>query len=229
MFTLSRISRGAVPAIACLVLAFGPVAGAVQADTYKYSTPIPSGIASPDTIDTRLGTLKFFDGFPDKATAEKLWDNLDFQRSVQAFLLGMPAVSQAANREAFRTLGPLNTLLPIYEQLTDSRSLILTGNDNTVYNWVWLDLSKGPMVLEVPPKVLGTANDMWQRWVVDVGITGLDKGQGGKYLFLPPGYKGNVPSKGFVQVVHSPTFSLWIPWRSFLVDGDPKPGVETEF
>ena len=226
MFTLSRISRGAVPAIACLVLAFGPVAGAVQADTYKYSTPIPSGIASPDTIDTRLGTLKFFDGFPDKATAEKLWDNLDFQRSVQAFLLGMPAVSQAANREAFRTLGPLNTLLPIYEQLTDSRSLILTGNDNTVYNWVWLDLSKGPMVLEVPPKVLGTANDMWQRWVVDVGITGLDKGQGGKYLFLPPGYKGNVPSKGFVQVVHSPTFSLWIPWRSFLVDGDPKPGVD---
>ena len=115
MFTLSRISRSAVPAIACLVLAFGPVA--VQADTYKYSTPIPSGIASPDTIDTRLGTLKFFDGFPDKATAEKLWDNLDFQRSVQAFLLGMPAVSQAANREAFRTLGPLNTLLPIYEQL----------------------------------------------------------------------------------------------------------------
>lgn len=114
MFTLSRISRSAVPAIACLVLAFGPVA--VQADTYKYSTPIPSGIASPDTIDTRLGTLKFFDGFPDKATAEKLWDNLDFQRSVQAFLLGMPAVSQAANREAFRTLGPLNTLLPIYEQ-----------------------------------------------------------------------------------------------------------------
>ena len=164
MFTLSRISRSAVPAIACLVLAFGPVA--VQADTYKYSTPIPSGIASPDTIDTRLGTLKFFDGFPDKATAEKLWDNLDFQRSVQAFLLGMPAVSQAANREAFRTLGPLNTLLPIYEQLTDSRSLILTGNDNTVYNWVWLDLSKGPMVLEVPPKVLGTANDMWRRWVV---------------------------------------------------------------
>ena len=59
----------------------------------------------------------------------------------------------------------------------------------------------------------------------NVGITGLDKGQGGKYLFLPPGYKGSVPSKGFVQVVHSPTFSLWIPWRSFLVDGNPKPGV----
>jgi hypothetical protein len=135
-------------------------------------------------------------------------------------------ISQAANRDAFRTLGPLNTLLPIYEELQDARSIILTGNDNTVYNWVWLDLSKGPMVLEVPPKVLGTANDMWQRWVVDVGITGPDKGEGGKYLFLPPGYKGDVPSKGYVKVVHSPTFSLWIPWRSFLVDGNPKPGID---
>ncbi len=63
---------------------------------------------------------------------------------------------------------------------------MLNGNDNTVYSWTWLDLSEGPVVLEVPPKMLGIAKDMWQRWVVDVGITGPDKGEGGKYLFLPP-------------------------------------------
>lgn len=198
--------------------------GSPAAPEYEYSTQMPPGVASPDKIETRLGTLNFFDGFPDQATAEKLWDNLDFQRAVQAFLLGMPAVSQVANRNAFATLGPPNTVLPIFEQLTDSRSIILTGNDNTVYSWVWLDLSKGPMVLEVPPKVLGTANDMWQRWVVDVGITGPDKGQGGKYLFLPPGYEGSTPN-GY-HTVHSPTFGLWIPWRSFLVNGDPQPGVD---
>jgi len=200
------------------------LAGASANPQYKYSTPIPPGIASPDKVETRLGTLHFFDGFPDKASSEKLWDNLDFQRAVQSFLLAMPAVSQAANRNAFATLGPSNTVLPIFEQLADSRSIILTGNDNTVYSWVWLDLSKGPMVLEVPPKVLGTANDMWQRWVVDVGITGPDKGRGGKYLFLPPGYKGSAPHDYYV--VHSPTFGLWVPWRSFLVNGDPKPGVD---
>jgi hypothetical protein len=143
---------------------------------------------------------------------------------VQAFLLGMPAVSQAANRDAFRIFGPPNTLVPIFEQLLDSRGIVLTGNDNTVYSWTWLDLSEGPLVLEVPPKVLGTANDMWQRWVTDVGVTGPDKGQGGKYLFLPPGFEGQVP-EGY-HLVHSPTFGLWIPWRSFLVDGDPAPGVE---
>ena len=190
----------------------------------KFSTPLPPGIASPAKVETRLGTLNFFDGFPDQATAEKLYDNLDFQRAVQAYLLGIPAVNQAANRNAIRTLGPVNTVVPIFEQLLDSRSIFLTANDNTVYSWTWLDLTKGPLVLEVPPKVLGTVNDIWFRWVIDVGITGPDKGQGGKYLFLPPGYKGEIPS-GY-NVVKSPTFNIWIPWRSFLVKGDPKPGVE---
>ena len=206
-------------------LSFGQTLSGTPSDPqFKYSTPIPPSVASPDKVETRLGTLNFFDGFPDQATTEKLYDNLDFQRAVQAYLMAIPAVSQAANRNAIRTLGPINQTIPIFEQLLDSRSIFLTANDNTVYSWAWLDLSKGPLVLEVPPKVLGAINDMWYRWVVDLGITGPDKGQGGKYLLLPPGYKGKAP-KGYI-VVQSPTFNLWIPWRSFLVNGDPKPGVD---
>jgi hypothetical protein len=201
-----------------------PLTGAPADPLYKYSTAMPPGIAALDQVETRIGTLNFFDGFPDKESADKLYDNLDFQRAVQAYLFAIPAVSQIANRAAFKALGPANTVVPIFEQLTDSRSIILTGNDNTVYSWTWLDLAKGPIVLEVPPKVLGTANDMWQRWVVDVGVTGPDKGRGGKYLFLPPGHKGAVP-QGY-HVVRSPTFGIWVPWRSFLVAGDPKPGVD---
>lgn len=191
----------------------------------KYSTATPPGVDSPDQVQTRLGTLNFFDGFPDNATAEKLFDNLDFQRAVQAYLFAIPAVSQVANREAFKAFGPANTVVPIFEELLDSRGIVLTGNDNTVYSWTWIDLKDGPIVLEVPPKVLGTANDMWQRWVIDVGVTGPDKGEGGKYLFVPPGHGGSLPTSGY-HVVHSPTFGLWIPWRSFLVHGDPKPGVD---
>ena len=212
-----------------ITLTPGPCAGqaltgAPAAPEYKYSTPLPPGIAAPDKIETRLGTLNFFDGFPDGASVEKLYDNLDFQRAVQAYLLAIPAVSQAANRNAIQELGPTNTVVPIFEQLMDARSIFLTPNDNTVYSWAWIDLSKGPLVVEVPPKVLGAINDIWFRWVIDLGITGPDKGRGGKYLILPPGYKGEVP-KGYI-VVRSPTFSLWIPWRSFLVKGDPKPGVD---
>ncbi len=198
--------------------------GAPAAPEYKYSTPMPPGIAAPDKVETRFGTLNFFDGFPDKASAEKLYDNLDFQRAVQAYLLAIPAVSQAADRNACRALGPVNQTVPIWEQLVDSRTVGLTFNDNTVYSWAWVDLSKGPLVFEVPPKVLGAINDIWFQWVIDVGITGPDKGKGGKYLLLPPGYKGTVP-KGYI-VVRSPTFNLWVPWRSFLVNGDPKPGID---
>ena len=53
-----------------------------------------------------MGTLNFFDGFPDRATAEKLYDNLDFQRAVQAYLMAIPTASMAACREAMRPLGP---------------------------------------------------------------------------------------------------------------------------
>jgi hypothetical protein len=190
----------------------------------KMTTPVPPGIASPDKVETRLGKLKFFDGFPDKASVEKLYDNLDFQRAVQAYLLGMPAVSQAANRNEILKLGPTNTTVPIFENRMDSKSIFLTPNTETPYSWMWLDLHEGPLVLETPPKVLGAVNDMWYRWVIDVGLTGPDKGEGGKFLILPPGYKGDIPS-GYI-VVKSPTFNLWVPWRSFVVDGDPKPGVD---
>ena len=206
--------------VALMAAAVSPSRG----EDYKYATPMPPGVASPDKVETRLGTLSFFDGFPDNATAQKLFDNLDYQRAVQAYLLALPPVNQAANRNAIRALGPINGTVPIFEQLVDSRSVFLTANDNTVYSWAWLDLTKGPLVLEVPPKVLGGVDDMWYRWVVDVGITGPDKGRGGKYLFLPPGYTGNVPT-GYL-VVRPRTFNIWVPWRSFLVNGDPKPGID---
>jgi len=195
-----------------------PLSGPPADPQFKFSTPMPPGVASPDKVDTRLGTLNFFDGFPDKASVDKLYDNLDFQRAVQAYLLAIPAVSQAANRNAIRSLGPANTFVPVFH--IDSRSIFLTANDNTLYSWAWLDLGKGPLVLEVPPKSLGAINDMWYRWVIDLGITGPDKGAGGKYLILPPGYKGDVSRQGYVAVVPSPTFNIWVPWRTFVVEGN---------
>lgn len=190
----------------------------------KMCTPIPPGVAIPDQIESRLGTLKFQSGFPDKATTEKLFDNLDFQHAVQAYLLGLPPVSQFANRKGILEVGPANSTVPIFETMMNARSIFLTPNNNTPYTWFWIDLSKGPVVIEVPPKVLGLIDDMWYHWAGDVGITGPDKGKGGKYLLLPPGYKGNVP-KGYF-VIQSATFSTWAAWRSFLVNGDPKPGVD---
>ena len=191
---------------------------------YKYSTEMPPDVAIPEKVETRLGTLQFDGGVPDAPTADKLFDNLDFQRAVQAYLLGLPPVNQLSNRTAILSMGPANKTVPIWEELVDSRTVELTANDNTVYSWFWVDLHDGPLVLEVPPKVLGLIDDMWYHFVINLGFTGPDKGKGGKYLLLPPGYEGEVP-QGY-HVVKCPTYSVWPVWRSFLVDGDPKPGVD---
>ena len=100
----------------------------------------------------------------------------------------------------------------------------LTANDNTVYSFIWIDTHKGPLVVEIPPKVLGAIDDFWYRWVVDVGITGPDHGEGGKYLVLPPGYTGRGARRAIRGAAR--TYGSWMPFRSFLVDGSPKPGVE---
>ena len=83
------------------------------------ATEIPASITTPDTVQTRLGTLRFFDGLPDEATVQTVYDNLDFQRAVQAFLTALPAASLSATRAGIRTFGPDNQTLLITESLMD--------------------------------------------------------------------------------------------------------------
>jgi hypothetical protein len=191
---------------------------------YKYSTPLPAGVAVPDTLETSIGTLKLKDGVPDAETTEKIYDNLDRSRALQAYLLAIPIVNQASMRATELSFGPANQTDLIWENLVDSRTVELTANDNVVYSFIWLDTHKGPLVVDIPPKVLGLIDNFWYKWVADVGITGADHGRGGKYLVLPPGYKGEIP-KGY-YIVRPSTFGNWLAFRSFLVGGSPKPGVE---
>jgi len=138
-------------------------------------------------VETRIGTLNFFDGMPDRATVEKTYDNLDFLRGVEVFLNAMPGASVFAYRQGARGSGFGNGEIGIMENLMDSRSLFLTPNTETVYALSWLDLKDGPLVVESPPNVLGIVNDFWFRYIADLGNAGPDRGKGGKFLFLPPG------------------------------------------
>src|SRR6516164_3798675 len=209
----------------------GQIASYVQAQDKKpaagkpkYATDVPQSITTPDSIETRLGTLKFTDGFPDDATVEKVYDNLDFQRGVQAFLTAMPAASLSAMRKGIRGFGPDNQTVIIFETLMDSRTLFLTANTESIYTCAWLNLKDGPIVVEAPPDNLGIVDDFWFHYVADLGNSGPDKGKGGKYLFLPPDYKGEPPAGYFAY--KSPTYGNWFISRGFLENGDPKPGVE---
>jgi hypothetical protein len=205
-----------------LASSIAPVHASTQ---YKMTTPIAPGVATPDTLESSIGTLHLSDGVPNTDTTEKIYDNLDRSRALQAYLLAIPIVNQASMRETLRKLGPYNQTDVIWETLVDSKTVELTANDNVIYNFIWLDTHKGPLVVEVPPKVLGLIDDFWYRWLADIGVTGADKGEGGKYLILPPGYSGEVPEGYFV--VRPSTYGTWMPFRAFLVDGSPQPGVES--
>jgi hypothetical protein len=206
------------------LLLIAAIVAPAAAETYKMTTPIVPGVATPAEVETSIGKLKLHDGVPSAETTEAIYDNLDRSRALQAYLLGLPIVNQIAMRNALRKYGPDNNTDVIWENLVDPKTVELTANDNTVYSFIWIDTSKGPLVVEIPSKVLGAIDDMWYRWVADIGITGADRGKGGKYLILPPGYKGEVPDGYFV--VRPSTYGNWMPFRSFLVDGSPKPGVD---
>jgi hypothetical protein len=213
----------AVPLIVMLLLASQGMLKA-QETTYKMTTPMPEGILVPEHVDSPLGPLTFFDGFPDNATVDKLYDNLDFQRAVQAYLIAMPAVSMYTFGKGLTGFGPANITISTWETLTDSKTLVLTSNCNSPNSVIWLDLRDGPLVLEIPPLVLGAVNDLWSRYLADLGLVGPDKGKGGKYLLLPPGYQGAIPEGYFV--VASPTFEVFCFFRMFAVDGDFQPTIE---
>ena len=145
---------------------------------------------TPDKVETRLGTLEFFDGLPKEETVKKVYDNLDFLRGVETFLNGIPATSLEGMRQGMVEMGATesNHVL-IMDNILDSNPLFLTGNTSTVYTSIILNLEKdGPTVVEVPAgSGPGTVNDAFFRFVIDMGMPGPDRGKGGKYLILPSG------------------------------------------
>jgi hypothetical protein len=107
-----RIMLGSVT-----LLAAPAAANAHSTQAFEFETPIPPGIAAPDEVQTRLGTLRFHDGFPNAVTAAKVYDNLDFHRGLDAYLTSLPAVSIEAFRQNVAGLGPVNETVLISEQL----------------------------------------------------------------------------------------------------------------
>ena len=99
---------------------------------------------------------------------------------------------------------------------------VITGNQDTPYIGAVSDLRNGPIVLEVPEKtekaiLYGQIVDAWQATVADLGPAGVDRGQGGKYLLLPPGYQGPVPDGYFV--VRSSGYQILLVFRSVALAG----------
>jgi hypothetical protein len=176
----------------------------VHGSAVAQSGGTPASLTTPDYVGTRIGALEYWDGVPSEETAERVRDTLDFTRALNVFNNSFRGASAYAIRKGLHDAGAEDNDVVIFSDLMDSSSLFLTANADTVYYMAAVDLSKGPMVIEQPPDGLGTINDMWFSWVIDIGSPGPDRGEGGRYLLVPPGHEGPLPDGGFF-VAHSKT------------------------
>ncbi len=176
--------------------------------------------SSPNDVD-----YEFVNGYPTATTIQKAYDDVDFNRAVQAYRFFYPTVSGEAilqgnlaiNIKPNAVFGTLDT---------KPQQIGFTLNSDTPYGPVLLDLSNGPTVVELPAgPLIVVAMDVNQRWVADMGIPGPDAGKGGKHLILPPGYQGKVPVSGY-HVWKSSSNNLTVGVRSLPVGGDVPAALE---
>lgn len=165
------------------------------------------------TIETRIGQLQFINGYPSDATIKKLYNEMDFQRAVQAYIWGLPMVEMAEWQKAQKDIFKAGTNDFVTYQNFTQKLGILTANATTPYMMAFPNLKEtGPMVFEIPAgPTAGGLLDFWQRPFSDLGQTGPDKGQGAKYLILSPGHADMNP-EGYI-VVKSPTWNMFLGHR----------------
>ena len=152
--------------------------------------------------------------------------NLKYKRAFELAVWAMPAIGIYGFRRATEALGGGDNTILAWSKVAGPHAELLTANDVTPYILAMTDLRKGPVIVEVPAAtdkavLYGQIVDHWQWAIADVGPIGMDKGKGGKYLLLPPGYKGDIP-EGYI-VLHSPSYRVYFAFRSI-----KKPGATTE-
>ena len=143
------------------------------------------------------------------------------RRAVEAVIWGMPAVNYDLMLQEMltKTEGKVNEIL-YWSRPLDWKNQTLTPNPDAIYFMAFFNTKDvGPVVLEIPPadggSLAANIDNVWQMPLEDAGPEGADKGKGGKYLILPPNYKGTLPD-GYI-VLHSDTYGGYALIRSNLV------------
>jgi hypothetical protein len=160
----------------------------------------------------------FTGGYPDAETSAALYDELDYQRAVQAYIWGTTLVNSVAGARAFASVGATGDApaMVVFDKPLSPKQVFMTGNDVSTYGMSVIDLDvTGPFVVDAPEGVLGGIVDFWQRAVFDIGVGNTL--HGAKLLLLPPGHAGVVP-EGY-RVVPCRTGRVFL-----LARGTPKAG-----
>jgi hypothetical protein len=153
-------------------------------------------------------------------TPARLAERTVHRRAVEAVIWGMPAVNYDLMLQEMLTRTPGKVGQVIYwGRPLDAKNQTLTPNPDALYFMVFFDTKSGPVVLDLPPagadgSFNGNIVTVWQMPLEDAGLLGVDKGKGGKFLVLPPGYKEKVPDGYFA--LQSDTFGGYVLFRANL-------------
>jgi hypothetical protein len=208
---------------ACIALAGVLLTALTACNSTTTLQSTQSQATATDASFDKLANLRFVDGRATEESAQTLRDELLFQRATQTYLWAMPLINTLGMQVGSeKTFGSGYNVLPIWKQRLDAKTLVTTPNSDVLYAMSYVDLGKaGPLVMEAPPMLQGILMDYWQhpipvdggKYAGDVGNAGPDQGKGGKFLMLPPGYKGAVPKGYFVY--RSGTNNVFIFLRGF--------------
>jgi len=151
---------------------------------------------------------------PSSVSSTELAERTIQRRAVEAVVWGMPLVNTDAMRQAYlRDVGAKYNDICYFSKPAEWRFQVTTPNASTHYVYSNFNLKDGPVVLEVPAPVgaglLGAVLDAWDVTTVGVGPEDENKGQAAKYLLLPPGFAGDVPS-GFIPSRFSTYNGYWL-------------------
>jgi hypothetical protein len=159
-------------------------------------------------------------GFPTPETARRFYDEADLNRAIQAYRFFYPNVSILGLFNGFEPVGTKDNRAFVILEGRPS-GVLFTPNSDTPYAAMPLDLKVGPVTVELPAgPLIGVANDLNFRWVIDMGLPGPDAGKGGKHVILPPDYQGKVPDGYYTGT--SSTNRVFLIVRSLPIQGDVK-------
>lgn len=153
-------------------------------------------------------------------SADELASRAIERRAVEAVIWGMPAVNtELMLQEMLGKTDAKVGQVVYWGRALDWHNQTLTPNPDAIYFMVFFNTKDGPVVLDLPASNAdgsfnGNIVTTWQMPLEDAGLLGLDKGAGGKFLVLPPGYGGDKP-EGYT-ILQSDTFGGYMLFRANL-------------
>jgi hypothetical protein len=202
--------------------ALSPLTAKTQEALVQATTSLAgSSLKGDEKISTPFGIVELQDNYPTDESSKILFDTMDLQRATQAYIWSTPLVSFTTWRDQQNEHYGPNTrgTFAVYASYQEKKGVV-TGNLTTPYIIGFNDLTDGPMQIDYPAgKTAGGFMDFWQRPITDIGLSGPDKGMGGRYLIVGPNDDPEKYKKDGVYVFQSATNNIFLGLRLF--QGDP--------